>query len=75
MAKGWGGAIETIGGMIDGIFGLSPEQRKRKIKDKIDSLEKERKKLLNEKADTNRAVRITTIDNQLIELRKALDNL
>ena len=72
---GWGGAVDKISGIIDGIFGLSPEQRKRKIKDKIDSLERERGKLINEKATTDRAVRISNLDSQLVLLRKALDNL
>lgn len=72
---GWGGALEKISGIVDGLFGLSPEQRKRKIKDKLDSLERERAKLLNEKPTTDRAVRINNIDEQCVSLRKALDNL
>ena len=71
---GWGNAVEKIGGMIDGIFGLSPEQRKRKIKDKIDKLEQERKGITNAPVSNKSSARLSDIDVQLVGLYKELGN-
>ena len=71
---GWGGAIDRIGGIIDGLFGLSPEQKKIKIRNKIDELEQEKKKVLNEPASINNSKRITAINDQLDRLRKQTGN-
>ena len=67
---GW----DLIPNIIDGLFGLSPEQRRRKIKDEIDKLEAEKSELLIYKANAKKAGRILDINRRLISLNKRLQN-
>lgn len=71
---GWGGAIDRIGGMIDGLFGLSPEQRKVKLRNQIDKLERKRSEILKEKATIDRACVLDNTDRELRRLRSELGN-
>ena len=71
---GWGGALDRIGGMIDGLFGLSPEQRKVKLRNQIDKLERKRIEILKEPANIDRACAIDTITRELNGLREVLQN-
>jgi predicted Co/Zn/Cd cation transporter (cation efflux family) len=71
---GWGGFAEKITGILDGMLGLSPEQKKRKIKDEIDKLEQEKSLLLVYKADAAKVKRLTVIELRLVDLNKRLQN-
>lgn len=71
---GWGDAISKVSGILDGLLGLSPEQRKIKLRNKIDKLEKERDDILKEKVTVDRAKRLNVVDGMLRELRKKAAN-
>ena len=72
---GWGGAIETIGGMIDGLFGLSPEQQKVKIKNRIDKLEQEQKELTKGECNDKKSATYNRNKLELKQLQDKLSNL
>ena len=71
---GWGGFAEKITDIVDSLFGLSPEQKKRKIKDEIDKLEQEKSLLLVYKADSAKIKRLTAIEFKLVKLHRLLEN-
>ena len=71
---GWGGAIDRIGGIVDGLFGLSPEEKKKKLRNKITELERQRNAILNEHPSIDNSTRLGIIDGKLSRLRKELQN-
>ena len=67
---GWGRLVD----IVDGLLGLSPEQRTRKLRDKIDKLKKERDEILQKGADDKSARIITRINHELRSLEQKLQN-
>ena len=65
---GWGGALDTI------LSWFSPEQRVRRIRDEIDKLKKERKKLFQGEATEKTYIRVLRIDERLSKLDRLLQN-
>jgi hypothetical protein len=72
---GWGNAVDKVAGILDGLFGLSPEQKKIKLKNKIDKLEREKNELQKKPASVDIAIKCERIDNDCNILRKELRNL
>ena len=72
---GWGGAIDRIGGIIDGLFGLSPEEKKKKIKNKIDDLERQKNAILNQSPNIDNSRKLSDINDKLARLRQELQNI
>lgn len=71
---GWGNAIDKLSGILDGLLGLSPEQRKRKLRDKIDELETKRSQIIIQHPNIDNSRKLLAINSQLDELRKKLQN-
>lgn len=67
---GWSRLID----IADGLLGLSPEQRQRKLRDKIDKLKRERDEILKKGADEKFARTLTRINNELRTLEQKLQN-
>lgn len=71
---GWGGAVDRISGIIDGLLGLSPEEKKKKLRNKIMELEGKRNEILNEIPSNGTSDMLGDIDSKLSRLRKELQN-
>lgn len=74
MGKGWGGFLDEALGIIDGLFGLSPEERVKKMKNKKATLERERDAILKKPASDKSAARIIAINEQLRGIEERLAN-
>lgn len=66
---GWGGAIDKL------LAKLPIQDRKERIKNKIEDLRKERAKLLRGDASVKTSKRITVIDESIIRHEQLLRNL
>ena len=62
---GWDIVIGRIAGLIDGWFAISPEERVKRLKNKIDALKKEKNELLKTRATDKSANRVAIISEQL----------
>lgn len=71
---GWGELAGRLAGIADGLLGLSPEERVKKLKNKIDKLRKERDEILKKNADDKSAGRISVINSQLRVLEDRIKN-
>jgi len=71
---GYGELAGRIAGIVDGLLGLSPEERVKKLKNNIDKLRKERDEILKKNADNKSALRISNINKQLRVLEDRLKN-
>jgi hypothetical protein len=70
--SGWGEFAGRITGIIDGLFGLSPEERVKKIKNKIAALKREKDEILQKGCNDKSADRIIAINDQLRTLEQRL---
>lgn len=71
---GWGSAISRIAGLIDGWFAISPEERVKRLKNKIDRLKRQRDDILKKGCNQSNAAIITRINNDLRLLEDRIKN-
>ena len=71
---GWGTFAGKAMEIVDGLLGLSPEERVKKLKNKIQKLKGERDELLKKDASDKSALRVGAINNELRTLEQRLSN-